>query len=134
MAGACTDYGIPLGMAFQLRDDMLGVFGDPARTGKPVTGDLREGKRTVLVAVAMTRADAAQASVLHRVLGDPRLGEADAAEVRGVLTETGAVAECERLIRRSVQQALAALEHAPFTTPAKAALAELAATATDRSG
>jgi geranylgeranyl diphosphate synthase type I len=134
MAGACTSYGVPLGVAFQLRDDMLGVFGDPARTGKPVTGDLREGKRTVLVAVAMTRADAAQASVLHRLLGDPQLGEAGAAEVRGVLTETGAVAECERLIRSSVQQALAALEHAPFTTPAKAALAELAATATDRSG
>ncbi len=134
MAAACTAYGIPLGVAFQLRDDMLGVFGDPVRTGKPVIGDLREGKRTVLVAVAMSRADAAQASVLHRLLGDPSLDDAGAAEVRGVLTETGAVAECERLIRASVQQALAALANAPFADPAKAALAELAATVTDRSG
>ncbi len=134
MAGACTSYGIPLGVAFQLRDDMLGVFGDPARTGKPVTGDLREGKRTVLVAVAMSRSDAAQASVLHRLIGDPQLDESGAAEVRGVLIETGAVADCEQLIRASVQQALAALDAAPFTAAAKAALAELAATATDRSG
>ena len=121
-------------MAFQLRDDVLGVFGDPAKTGKPVTGDLREGKRTVLVAIAMSRADAAQASVLDRLLGDPRLGDAGAAEIRAVLTETGAVAECERLIRGCVQQALAALAGAPFTAPAKAALAELAAAATERSG
>ena len=134
MAGACTSYGIPLGVAFQLRDDMLGVFGDPARTGKPVTGDLREGKRTVLVAVAMSRSDAAQASVLRRLIGDPQLDEAGAAEVRAVLIETGAVAGCEQLIRASVQQALAALDAAPFTAVAKAALAELAATATDRSG
>ncbi len=134
MAAACTSYGIPLGVAFQLRDDVLGVFGDPAKTGKPVTGDLREGKRTVLVAIAMSRADAAQASVLDRLLGDPRLGDAGAAEIRAVLTETGAVAECERLIRGRVQQALAALAGAPFTAPAKAALAELAAAATERSG
>jgi geranylgeranyl diphosphate synthase, type I len=134
MAAACASYGIPLGVAFQLRDDVLGVFGDPVRTGKPVTGDLREGKRTVLVAVAISRADAAQASVLGRLLGDPRLDEAGAAEVRDVLTVTGAVAECERLIQSSVQQALAALDGAPFTAPAKAALTELAATATDRSG
>jgi geranylgeranyl diphosphate synthase, type I len=132
MAAACTSYGIPLGVAFQLRDDVLGVFGDPARTGKPVTGDLREGKRTVLVAIAMSRASAAQASVLHRLLGNPGLGDAGAAEVRGVLTDTGAAAECERLIRSSAAEALAALENAPFTDPAKAALAELAGTATDR--
>lgn len=132
LAAACTSYGVPLGVAFQLRDDVLGVFGDPEQTGKPVTGDLREGKRTVLVAIAQSRADAAQASVLDRLLGDPQLDEAGAAEVRSVLAETGAVAECERLIRSSVQRALAALDGAPFTATAKAALAELAATATDR--
>jgi geranylgeranyl diphosphate synthase type I len=132
VAAACTAYGIPLGVAFQLRDDVLGVFGDPAETGKPVTGDLREGKRTVLVAIASDRADAAQASVLSRHLGDPRLHEAAAAEVRGVLTETGALAECEQMIRDSVREALTALADAPFTDEAKTALAELARTATDR--
>ena len=57
-----TAYGLPLGEAFQLRDDVLGVFGDPAETGKPAGDDLREGKRTVLVATAVERATPAQAS------------------------------------------------------------------------
>jgi len=132
MAAACTAYGIPLGVAFQLRDDLLGVFGDPAVTGKPVTGDLREGKRTVLVAIAMSRATSVQARTLDRHLGDPLLGEKAAAEIRTVLAETGAVAECEEMIRGGVSAALAALADAPFTDAAKAALAELARTATDR--
>jgi geranylgeranyl diphosphate synthase type I len=132
IAAACTGYGIPLGVAFQLRDDVLGVFGDTTETGKPITGDLREGKRTVLVAIADSRANAAQASVLRRHLGDPQLDEAAAAAVRAVLTETGALAECERMIRGSVSEALAALAVAPFTAEAKTALAELASTATDR--
>lgn len=132
LAAACTAYGIPLGVAFQLRDDVLGVFGDPVETGKPVTDDLREGKRTVLVALAEERADSAQAGVLRRHLGDPRLDEAAAARVRGVLTETGALAECEQMIRGSVREALAALADAPFTSEAKTALAELAATVVDR--
>jgi len=132
VAAACSGYGIPLGVAFQLRDDVLGVFGEPAETGKPVTDDLREGKRTVLVALAADRADAAQAGVLSRHLGDPLLGEAAAAQVRGVLTDTGALAECERMIRGSVREALAALAAAPFADEAKTALAELAATAVDR--
>jgi len=134
LAAACTSYGIPLGVAFQLRDDVLGVFGDPAETGKPVGGDLREGKRTVLLAIAMSRASAAQASVLHRLLGDPRLDDSGTADLRAVLTETGAVAECERLIRHNARAALGALAGAPFTGPAKAALAELASAATDRAG
>jgi len=132
MAAACSAYGIPLGVAFQLRDDVLGVFGDAAETGKPVTGDLREGKRTVMVAIAGDRANPAQASVLRRHLGHPELDEAAAAEVRAVLTETGALAECEQMISDSVREALAALADAPFTDEAKAALAELAVTATDR--
>ena len=132
VAAACSAYGIPLGVAFQLRDDVLGVFGDPAETGKPVIGDLREGKRTVLVAMARDRADAEQASILRRLLGHPQLDEAAAAQVRAVLTGTGALAACEQLIRDSVREALAALTEAPFTDEAKAALAALAATATDR--
>jgi len=132
VAAACSAYGIPLGVAFQLRDDVLGVFGDPAETGKPVIGDLREGKRTVLVAMARDRADTAQASILDRHLGQPQLDEAAAAQVRAVLTGTGALAACEQLIRDSVREALAALTAAPFTDEAKTALAALAATATDR--
>ncbi len=128
----CTDYGVPLGIAFQLRDDVLGVFGDPARTGKPVSGDISEGKRTVLMALARERATAAQAEVLDRLLGDRKLTAAGAAEVKAVLTDTGAVAECEALIAANVKEAISALDGAPITTEARAALAALAVTATDR--
>jgi geranylgeranyl diphosphate synthase type I len=132
IAAACTGYGIPLGIAFQLRDDVLGVFGDPARTGKPVTGDISEGKRTVLVAIARERADPGQARLLDRCLGDRSLTEADAAEVKAVITGTGAMAECESLIAASVKEAVAALDGAPITAEARDALAALAVMATDR--
>ena len=133
-AAAATGYGVPLGVAFQLRDDVLGVFGDPAKTGKPADGDLREGKRTVLVAIARERATASQREVLDRQLGDPLLGEAGAAGIREIVTSTGALAECELMISSRVAAARSALERAPFTREAKLALAELAVVATDRSG
>ena len=101
-------YGLPLGEAFQLRDDLLGVFGDPARTGKPAGDDLREGKRTALVALAVDRARGPQTEVLHR-LGDPGLGPDDVADLRQVLTETGAVDEVESMIDRLTAAALTAL-------------------------
>jgi geranylgeranyl diphosphate synthase type I len=132
IAGACTDYGIPLGVAFQLRDDVLGLFGDPAETGKPVTDDLREGKRTVLVAMARRRANAAQAEILDRHVGNPHVGEAGAAAVRAVITDTGALAECEAMIDRDVGDALSAIDRAPIAAAAKDALADLAHAATAR--
>jgi geranylgeranyl diphosphate synthase, type I len=129
---AFTGYGIPLGVAFQLRDDVLGVFGDPAKTGKPVSGDVREGKRTVLVALAMERADTAQARLLARHLGDRSLTDSAAAQVRAVINDTGALAECEALIAANVKEAIAALDGAPVADTARPALAELAVAATDR--
>jgi geranylgeranyl diphosphate synthase type I len=134
LAAAYTAYGLPLGIAFQLRDDILGVFGDPAQTGKPAGDDLREGKRTVLLAIARRRATAGQAQVIDRYLGDPLLGEAGIAQVRAAITGTGAVAECERMIGRRVSEAIAALDGAPMTGEAREALAELAVAATARDG
>lgn len=132
VSGTCSEYGMPLGIAFQLRDDILGVFGDPARTGKPVTGDISEGKRTVLMALARERASAAQLRLLDRHVGDRGLTEAGAAQVRAVIIETGALAECEMLIGASVKEATAALDGAPITEDARAALSELAVVATAR--
>ncbi len=131
---AFTGYGLPLGIAFQLRDDVLGVFGDPAVTGKPVTGDLREGKRTVMLAIARERAGREQAVVLDRAVGDPLLTEAGAEQVRAVITSTGALAECELMIDNNVKDALSALEAAPITDESKLALADLAVAATSRHG
>jgi len=132
LAGAFTGYGIPLGVAFQLRDDVLGVFGDPARTGKPADDDLREGKRTVLVAIARERATPAQRDLLDRRLGDPGLDAPGAAELRTIITATGALAECELMIEANVAEALRALDKAPFAGQPRQALAELAVVATAR--
>jgi geranylgeranyl diphosphate synthase type I len=132
LAAAYTAYGLPLGIAFQLRDDILGVFGDPAQTGKPAGDDVREGKRTVLLAIARSRATAEQAQVIDRYLGDPLLDEAGTAAIRAAITGTGAVAECERMIARHVSEAIAALNDAPMTGEAREALAELAVAATAR--
>ncbi len=134
LAAALTGYGIPLGIAFQLRDDILGVFGDPAETGKPVSDDVREGKRTVLVALARERASAAQAAMLDRYLGDPLLSESAAAEIRAVIAGTGALAECELMIDKNVREALSAVADAPITAQSRAALGELAGAATVRTG
>ena len=133
VAAVATGYGMPLGVAFQLRDDVLGVFGDPARTGKPAADDLRDGKRTVLVAIARERAGAAQRELLDRRLGDPLLDEAAEAEIRAVITSTGALAECELMISSRTAEALAALAAAPIANQAKAALAALAVAVTERS-
>ena len=134
LAAACTGYGIPVGVAFQLRDDVLGVFGDPALTGKPASDDLREGKRTVMVAIARQRADPVGRELLDRRLGDRLLDEAGADEIRSILTGSGALAECELMIDASVAEGLAALEDAPMNGDAKLALADLAVVATVRSG
>jgi geranylgeranyl diphosphate synthase type I len=129
---AYSDYGLPLGEAFQLRDDLLGVFGDPQTTGKPAGDDLREGKRTVLVAIAGERADARQQAVIRKHLGDPRLDEAGVDALREVIAETGAQAEVESLIEQLADQAIASLQHIP--EPARSVLSEMIHAATTRTG
>ncbi|XRQ02938.1 polyprenyl synthetase family protein [Actinomadura welshii] len=130
---ALTGYGLPLGIAFQLRDDVLGVFGDPAETGKPAGDDLREGKRTVLVALTLERASAAQAAALRRRLGDPDLDAAGVTELRAIIEETGGLAACEELIERYLAGAEEVLESAPVDEEARRALSALAVAATTRS-
>jgi len=128
-------YGLPLGEAFQLRDDLLGVFGDPEQTGKPAGDDLREGKRTVLVALALERATPAEAAQLHRLLGDPGLDAAGVATLRRILTRTGAADAVERLIAElasTARTALAALGEDRLDPTARAVLDALVDAATDR--
>lgn len=127
-----SEFGLALGEAFQLRDDLLGVFGDPAATGKPAGDDLREGKRTVLIAAAHQAADEAQRALLRRLLGDPYLDEAGVSTLRTVLLETGAVARVEAMVTERTEQALAALAAGPVRADARLALQELAVAATTR--
>lgn len=130
---ALRGFGLPLGIAFQLRDDILGVFGDPEMTGKPAGDDLREGKRTVLVAIARTRLEQNATRLLDELLGDPDLTPRQVSMLQASLLECGAVAEVEAIIDSNVQKALAALAGAPIATAAKRQLTALAATVTQRS-
>jgi geranylgeranyl diphosphate synthase, type I len=119
-------YALPVGEAFQLQDDLLGVFGDPAVTGKSASEDLREGKRTVLIAVAHLRANAAQRSVLKKNLGNRRLDAAGAERIRQVLLDTGAVQEVERLITERCDRAWTALDGAELAPGAAGVLRQVA--------
>jgi len=129
---ALSAYGLPLGEAFQLRDDVLGVFGDPAVTGKPAGDDLREGKRTLLVALAMQEATPAQAQRLRRDLGDRGIDEDEVAALRHIIADTGALDQVEQRIARRTSEARVALDSTAISPAARAALDGLAVEATQR--
>jgi geranylgeranyl diphosphate synthase, type I len=122
---ALSAYGLPLGEAFQLRDDLLGAFGDAEVTGKPVGDDFREGKATVLVALAAARAKPDQAAVLALV-GRPDLDPDQVAAIHRVLVATGAVEAVEGSIAALHAEAVAALGAADVPPAARLALEELA--------
>ncbi len=139
MAGGSLDqvsalraFGLPLGVAFQLRDDLLGVFGDPAVTGKPAGDDLREGKRTVIIALARAALPAGSVRLIDELLGDPNLTEHQIATLQATIRDSGAVETTERIIERSVAEALAALENAPLSRAARAELIGLSDLVTRR--
>ncbi|MDQ1629767.1 MAG: geranylgeranyl diphosphate synthase, type [Actinomycetota bacterium] len=134
LLSAYEEYGLALGEAFQLRDDVLGVFGDPDVTGKPTGDDLREGKRTVLVAATMERASPAQAAELRRSLGDPHLDIETVARLRALMVETGALQAVERLIDELCDTAWTALARADTTPETRQVLERLVVTATARTG
>jgi geranylgeranyl diphosphate synthase type I len=124
--------GLPLGEAFQLRDDVLGVFGDPAVTGKSADDDLREGKRTLLIALAEERADLAGRRLLRDSLGDPGAGPEELQALRRLIETTGARARVEQRITERTAQARAEIAAAPVSADARAALDALAVAATSR--
>ena len=108
-----STYGLPLGDAFQMRDDVLGAFGDTAVTGKPVGDDLREGKPTPLMAIATARANAVQLKELQLV-GNQDLTPEQIARVQEVIRETGALDELETVITRLTDEAIAAVQNVSF--------------------
>ncbi len=125
-------YGSPLGRAFQFRDDLLGVFGDPKVTGKPAGDDLREGKRTVLVAHAYAHAgDAGQKLLLQR-LGDPALDDTGISELQQVIVESGARDAVESMINEYYERALKALHDTEITEEGRVGLTALADAAVRR--
>lgn len=134
LISAYRTFGTDIGLAFQLRDDLLGVFGDPEVTGKPSGDDLREGKRTVLLAEALRRADATDhtaAALLRDSIGTD-LDAEDVERLRAVLVELGAVDDVEQRIADLTERGLAALETSSATPAAKQTLRGMALAATRR--
>jgi geranylgeranyl diphosphate synthase, type I len=133
LVDSLSAYGLPLGEAFQLRDDLLGVFGDPALTGKPAGDDLREGKRTVLTAYAVEHASEVQLTEFDRLFGKPDLDDDEIQLLREILQDSRAVQACEDLITERTEDSLDALERAPIDDEtSRKALADLAIAATSR--
>lgn len=122
---ALAEFGSVIGRAFQLRDDVLGVFGDPAATGKPAGGDVSEGKRTVLVLEALQRGTPAQRDALNGLLGRPGLTGDDVALACQIIDETGAARAVEDRIAHDTERALAILADAPLTDAGRTALVHL---------
>jgi geranylgeranyl diphosphate synthase type I len=129
-----TAYGVPLGEAFQLRDDLLGVFGDPEVTGKPAGDDLTEGKRTVLVALALEAlhgTDPEGSKLLDDSLGQPLDGK-EVAELQRIIVRSGAQARVEERIDELMHRSLSALDGSGVVADSQSTLRGLAAAATQR--
>lgn len=127
---AFSAYGLPLGEAFQLRDDLLGLFGSQTRTGKANLDDLRSRRPTVLLAETWRIADRPQRDQLTRLLDLHEPGDTDLHELRDLMTEVGAPDLIEQMITVRVEEAIRALSDVP--APAAHALTELARAATAR--
>ncbi len=124
-------FGSPLGRGFQFRDDVLGVFGDEAVTGKPAGDDLREGKLTVLIARAMVGASAAGAAELDTLLGTS-LSSHQVDRARQIITDSGALADTEDAIATAAVQAMTELDASSVSGDARAGLAGLVELSTQR--
>ena len=129
---ACTAIGLPLGEAFQLRDDVLGVFGDPSITGKSADDDLREGKQTLLIALTERAADDAGRRLLGDVVGRTTASAEEFDAVRRLIEESGARDAVEERITSRTAEARDAIASAPLAADARAALDALAVAATSR--
>lgn len=132
-ADALRRFGHPVGMAFQLRDDVLGVFGDAAITGKPAGDDLREGKRTVLVALTRQSLDASARKLLDEMLGDNTLTPQQVSFLQATIKDSNALDQVEAMIVDYVREADRALAGARLDNAAVGELRELARAATVRS-
>ena len=130
---AFTAYGVPLGEAFQLRDDLLAVYGDPASTGKSNLDDLTGARPTALIALALRGGTPDDRAELLGLLGRADLAAADLERIRKILERSGARQRVEQLIAQRTRAAHAALARAPLPTAAASALHDLADAVTDRS-
>lgn len=133
LLSALSRYGLPLGEAFQLRDDLLGIFGDPEITGKPAGDDLREGKRTVLIAITLDLLNGSERELLVRNLGQSHLSPEKIEELRALISTSGAVEKVESLIEELSHDAITAIEDPAIDQSAREFLTHIALSAVKRS-
>jgi len=121
-----SNYGIPLGLAFQIQDDILGLFGSEKKIGKPVGSDLREGKKTLLVLHALKRCDDKEKEFIIQILGKNKITKEEINRIRDIVTKTGALDYSIKLIRKYTKEAIKNIKNANFRTEAKEFLIEIA--------
>lgn len=124
-----SNFAQPIGEAFQYRDDLLGAFGDPTITGKPVGDDFREGKRTLLVALFHERAEHADWMWFESILGKASISEDEVKQAQSLLIDSGVVAEVESKIETLYRGAQTVLENSDLSTNSKTLLSELSKSA-----
>jgi len=133
LLSALSRYGLPLGEAFQLRDDLLGIFGDPEVTGKPAGDDLREGKRTVLIAMTLEALQERDRNELLSHLGKPNIEPMKIEELRTLIKNSGAVDKVESLIEKLTNDSLSAIEDPAIHPSSREFLTYIALSAVKRS-
>lgn len=121
-----SGYAIPAGIAFQIQDDILGIFGEESKTGKPVGSDIRQGKYTILVAKAFEKANLKQRKILNDALGNKYLTLGDIDDFRSVIIDTGALDYAKNLAMKLVIEAKKELEKIKMNSEAKKFLCDIA--------
>ncbi|MDD5489646.1 MAG: polyprenyl synthetase family protein [Candidatus Moranbacteria bacterium] len=114
-----SKYAVPVGIAFQIQDDILGAFGNEKKLGKPVCSDLREGKQTLLVAKALENGDMKQRKLVKKLLGNKNVSESDIESFRRAIRETGSLEYSQNLAKKYVEEGKAAIEKSGFNEDAK---------------
>ncbi|HBB36432.1 MAG: hypothetical protein UX02_C0004G0060 [Candidatus Moranbacteria bacterium GW2011_GWC1_45_18] len=121
-----SEYAVPVGIAFQIQDDILGAFGNEKKLGKPVCSDLREGKQTLLIVKALENSDVKQKKLVKKLLGNKNVSESDIESFRRVIRETGSFEYSQNLARKYVEEGKAAIEKSDFNREVKAFLIGIA--------
>ncbi len=122
---ALKDYAMPAGQVFQLKDDILGLFGDEKKLGKPIGSDLRENKKTLLMINAKKNADQKDLEVLEKILGNLKITKDDVMKVREIVKKTGSLKESDDLIDELSKKAIESLDNSEFNEEGKEFLLEL---------
>jgi len=121
-----STYGIPLGLAFQIQDDILGLFGSAGKTGKPVGSDIREGKKTLLILHALERCSEADKAVILNALGNDAVTDGKIEAVRAIVRSTGSLEYSKALVRELIEKAVATISGSRFRAEAQAFLVAIA--------